>query len=100
MQQISLLQRVTKNEMEDKMNGLKSNMEGLKDGLKEDMEGLKDGLKEDVEGLKEGLTKLLQEMLPHGEKILDETHNEKKINVCHDFIVFDVGLKTHHISKV
>ena len=34
------------------------------------MEDLKNGLKED-------LTKVLQEMLPNGEKVLDETHDEK-----------------------
>jgi len=90
--------------MEAKMdglkNGLKLDMEGLKDGLKVDMEGLKDGLKADMEGLKEGLTKFLQEMLPDGEKILGETHDENKINVNNDFIDSNIGLKTHHIPKV
>ena len=38
-----------------------------------------------MEGLKEGLTKLLQAMIPNGENILHETHDEKKINANHDF---------------
>ena len=49
-------------------------------------------------GLKENLTKLLQEMIPNGEKVLDETHDEKKIN--HDFIDSNIGLKRDHIPKI
>ena len=56
VQQISLSQRETKDE-------LKGNM---------------DGLKADMEGLKEGLSKSLQEMFPNGKKLLDKTHYEKK----------------------
>jgi len=45
VQQISLSQRATKNELEAKMDGLeakiKGNMEGLKDGLKQIWEFLK-----------------------------------------------------------
>jgi len=40
-------------------------MEGLKDGLETKMDGLKDGLKAKMEGL----TKLLQEILPNGDKV-------------------------------
>ena len=39
-------------------------------------------------------------MLPSGEKVLDETHDEKKINVNHDFKDSKVGLKAHHIPKI
>ena len=53
-----------------------------------------------MEGLKGGLTKLLQEMLPNSEKVVEETHDEKKINVIHDFIDSNVGLKTHHVPKI
>ena len=42
MQQISLSQRVTKNELESKMDGLKPDMETM---MNVKMEGLKDGLK-------------------------------------------------------
>ena len=53
-----------------------------------------------TEGLKEGLSKLIQEMIPNGEKIIEETHDEKKINVNRDFIESNVGLNTHHIPKI
>ena len=39
-------------------------------------------------------------MFPNGEKVLDETHDDKKINVNHDFIESNVGFKTHHIPKI
>ena len=48
----------------------------------------------------EGLTKLIQERFPNGEKVVEETHDENKINVNHDFIDSNVGLKTHHIPKM
>ena len=60
------------------------------------MEKMKNDLKEDMEGL----TKLIQEMFPNGEKIVEETHDEKKINVNHDFISSNVGWKNHHIPKM
>ena len=59
-----------------------------------------DGLKADMESLKEGLTKTLQEITPNGETVVDETHDENKINVNHDFIDFNVGFKTFHIPKI
>ena len=64
------------------------------------MEDTKNDLKVDMEGLKEGLTKLIQEMIPNGEKVVQETHVENKINVNHDFINSNIGLKTHHIPKI
>ena len=90
--------------MEAKMdglkNGLKSDMEGLKDDIgakmKGNMEDLKNGLKIDMEGLK----KFLQEIIPNSGKVLDETHDENKINVNHDFIDSNVGLKSHHIPNI
>jgi len=60
------------------------------------MEGLKDGLKVDMEVL----TKLLQQMLPNDEKIIDETHDEKKRNVNQHFIESNTGLNTHHIAYI
>ena len=53
-----------------------------------------------MEGLKGGLTNLLQEMLPNGEKVVEETHDENKININHDSIESNVGLKTHHVPKI
>ena len=38
--------------------------------------------------------------LPNGEKVLDETHDETKINVNHDFIDSNIGSKTHHVPKI
>ena len=39
-------------------------------------------------------------MIPNGENIVEETHDEKKINVNRDFINSNVVLKTHHIPKI
>ena len=93
VQQILLSQRVTKSEME-------ANMDGLKNGLKAYMEGLKDGLKANMEGLKEGLINLLQEMLPNGETVFHETHDEDNRNMNYDFRNSNSGLKTNHIPKI
>ena len=48
----------------------------------------------------EVLTKLIQEMFPNGENIVEETHDENKINVNNDFINSNVGGKNHHIPKM
>ena len=96
VQQISLSQRATKNEMDVLKKSMEEKMEGLKDGMEEKMEGLK----EDMEGLKEGLSKLIQGMVPNGEKIVEETHDEEKTNVHRDFINSNVGGKNHHIPKM
>ena len=53
-----------------------------------------------MEGLKEGLEKLLQEKLPNGEKVVEETHDENKRNVNHDFIDFNIRLNTHNIPNI
>ena len=55
---------------------------------------------EEMEGLKEFLTNLIQEMIPNGEKVLEETHDENKINVNHDSINSKVGRKNRHIPKM
>ena len=60
------------------------------------MEDMKNDIKSDMDGF----TKLIHEIIPNGEKIVEETHGEKKINVNHDFINYNVGLKTHHIPKI
>ena len=39
-------------------------------------------------------------MIPNGEKVVEETDDEKNINVNHDFIVSNVGFKTPHIRKI
>ena len=36
-------------------------------------------------------------MSPNGENIVEETHDENKINVNHDFINSNIELNTHHI---
>ena len=64
--------------------------------IDEKMENMKNDLKADIEGL----TKLIQEMFPNGEKIVEETHDEKKINVNRDFINSNVGGNNHHIRKM
>ena len=75
---------------------MKSNMDDMKDN----MEDFKNGLKANMEGFKEGLIRLLQAMLPNGEKVLDETHDENIRNVNNDFIDFNIESKTHHVPKI
>jgi len=58
-----------------------------------------DGLEEKIEIDVEGLKKLLQKMLPNGDKVFHETHDEKKGNVNHDFRDTNFGLKTNLIPK-
>jgi len=53
-----------------------------------------------MEGLKEGLTKLLQEMLPNGEMVFHEIHEENKRNMNYDFRDSNVWFKTHHIPNI
>ena len=42
----------------------------------------------------------MQEMFPNAEKLLEETHDENKINVNPDFINSNFGWKNHHITKM
>ena len=85
------------------MEGLKNGMEdmeakidGIEEKMKDNMEDMKNDLKVDMEGLKI----LIQEMILNGEKIVEETHDENKINVNPDFINSNVGSKTLHIPKI
>ena len=39
-------------------------------------------------------------MFPNGEKIVEETHDEKKLNVNRDLINYNFGWKTHHIPTM
>ena len=82
------------------MDVLKKSVEAKMDGLKNGREEKMEGLKEYIEGLKKCLSKLIQEMIPNGEKIVEETHDENKINVNRDFINSNFGLKNHHIPKM
>ena len=61
------------------------------------MEDMKNDLKTDMEGL---MKRLIQEMIPNGRKIVEETHDENKINVNRDFIKCNFGWKNHHIPKI
>ena len=124
--QISLSQRVKKNEMEvfkksvesnmdglkkameGKMNCLEANMDGMEanmddmeakinEKIKANMEDMKNDLKADMEGL---MTRLIQEIIPNGRSIVEETHDEKKINVNLDFINSNFVRKNHHIPNI
>ena len=82
------------------MEGLKNSMKSNMDEMKYNMEDFKNGLKAYMEGFRECLTRLLQEVLPNGENVLAETHDENKRNVNHDFIYSNIGSKTHHVPKI
>ena len=83
------------------MNGLKAYIKANMDGFKDGMNGMEtniDGIEVNMEyfnkymeGLKEGLAKLLLEKLPNDKKVVEETHDEKKRNVNHDFIDSNIG---------
>ena len=57
---------------------------------------MKNDLKVDIKGL----AKLIQETFPNGKNIVEETHDETKINVNRDFINSNVGWKNHHIPNM
>ena len=46
------------------------------------------------------MTRLIHEMIPNDGKIVEETHDENKINFNRDFINSNARLKTHHIPKI
>ena len=75
-------------------------MEANVDGREANLEKGMEDLKKYMEGLKEGGTKMLQERPPNHKKVVEETHDEKKINVNHDFIESNVGSKTHHVPRI
>jgi len=84
VQQISLSQKVTEAKMddikkgvEDKMNGMEAKMDGV-EATMDSIEVNIEYLKKYMEGLNGSLEKLLREMLPNGEKVVEETHDEKK----------------------
>jgi len=98
VQQMSLAQKVT----ESKMDGLKRDVEAKMNGMEAKMNGMDakmDGMDDKMEELKINLNKLLQEMVTNGERVVKETHDEKKRNVNHDFIDSNVGLKTTIFQK-
>ena len=64
------------------------------------IDSIEEKLKGNIEYLKNGFTKLLQEILANGEKVVKETHYENKRNVNHDFVDSNIGLKTDHIPKI
>jgi len=105
---MSLAQKVTESKMdglkkdvEAKMEGLKmDNVEAKMDGLEATKDDLKKDLKTSMQDLKTDLTKFLQEILTNGKRLVKETHDENKINVNHDFINSNVGLKNHHVPKI
>ena len=53
-------------------------------------------LKEDMESLKN----LIQEMIPNGKKVVDETHDENQINVNHVFIYSNVDRRASCRERV
>ena len=82
------------NGMEAKMDDMETNID---EKMKDNMEDMKNDLKANMEGL---MTRLIQEMIPNGGKIVEETHDENKINVNRCFKNSNVGLKNHHIPKM
>ena len=69
-------------------------------GVEAKMDGIEEKIKGNMDYLKTYLTNLLQEILTNGERVVKETHDEKKRNVNHDFIDSNIGLKTHHVTKI
>jgi len=96
VKQISLSQKV----IDAKMDGSKNGMEAEMDGMDAKMDGIEGKIKGNMEDLKINLTKLLQEILTKGKRVVKETHYENKKNVIHDFIDFNIGLNTHHVPKI
>ena len=98
--------------VEAKMTGLEAKMDGMEVGMEakiDDMEAkIDENMKDNIENMKndlkaymEGLmTSLKQEMIPNGGNIVEELHDDKKINVNRDFITSNVGGKNHHIPKI
>ena len=86
--------------VEAKMDGLNKGMEANMDGMEAGMEAKMEKMKNDLKADMEGLRKLIQKLFPNGENIVEETHDEKKINVNCDFINSNVGRKNHHIPKM
>jgi len=102
VQQISLSQKV----IGSKMDGLKKGMEAKMNGTEANIVGIESkmySLEVSIEYFNkdmEGLAKLLQEMFLNREKVVEDTHDENKINVNRDSIEYNVGFKTHHVPKI
>ena len=93
--------------VEAKMNGLEAKMDGMEVGMEANMDDMEAKIDEKMENMKNDLkadmkvlTKLIQKMFPNGGRIVEETHEENKINANHDFINSNVGRKNHHITKM
>jgi len=101
VQQVSLAQKIIDSKMKDveaKMDGLKKGVQAKMDGTEAKME--MDDMDDMMEELKINMSKLLQEMVTNGERVVKETHDENKKNVNHDSIDSNVGSKTHHSPKI
>ena len=55
VQQISLSQRATKNDMEVLNKGVETKMDGLKKGVEYKMYGLKNGMESEIDGMEAGM---------------------------------------------
>ena len=64
------------------------------------MEAEMNGMDANMEELKTNLNTLLQEMVTNGQRAVNETHDENKRNVNHDFINYNIGFKIHHLPKI
>lgn len=101
VQQISLSQKVTKNELEAMMNckidGIKRYMAFLNDDLKLNIKVM---INVKIVGLKEGFKKLLEERCPCGDKEIHENNYEDKKNISYNFRGFNVWFKNHHYPDI
>ena len=87
--------------MQDLKNAIKAKINSFICAMEANIDDREAYLKKDMDGLKElGGTQLLQERPPNEEKVVEETHDEKNINVNHDFIEYNIRLKTHNIPKI
>ena len=89
-----------KNWMKNLTNAIEAKINSFIRAMEEYLKKGMEYLKKYMEFFKEGGTKMLQERPPNHEKVVEETHDEKKINVNHELIEPNIGLKTHHIPKI
>eukprot|EP00253_Pinus_taeda_P002118 PITA_02118 len=100
MTRIKKIETLSKQNWRDDLKNMIEDMINKINGIEEKLNGNMEDLKKYMEGLKEGGTKSLQERLPNVEKVVEETHDENKRNVNHDFIDSNFALKTHHIPNI
>ena len=86
--------------MNDMEAGMEAKMDDMEAKVDEKMRDNMESMKNDLKANMEGLTNLIKEMFLNGENIVEETHDEKKINVNRDFINSNVGWKNHRIPKL